>query len=160
VLRDAARRGMSMYIYARAVNKPPPGAVSRPRCPHAVRRAATLLAATLAAGVAAALPAHAARPGGTQIRSHPDTTANAPSGKHADDVEPGPLPFGSTLVSTFQAGRVFNGGATDIGWATSSNGGVSWTHGFLPGTSKEAMKPGPFFSVSDPSVAYDAHDGA
>jgi hypothetical protein len=29
-------------------------------------------------------------------------------------------------------------------------------HGFLPGTSREAMKPGSFFSVSDASVAYDA----
>ena len=64
------------------------------------------------------------------------------------------------MVSAFQTGRVFNGGATDIGWATSTNGGVSWTHGFLPGTSREAMQPGPFFSVSDPSVAYDARDGA
>src|SRR5262249_8262918 len=64
------------------------------------------------------------------------------------------------VVSAFQVGRVFNGGATDIGWAVSRNGGVSWTHGFLPGTSQQAMRPGPFFSFSDPSVAYDARDRA
>jgi len=74
-------------------------------------------------------------------------------------VEPDTFAFGSTVVSAFQVGRVFNGGATDIGFATSSNGGVSWAHGFLPGTSVQAMQPGPFFSVSDPSVAYDARDG-
>jgi hypothetical protein len=34
----------------------------------------------------------------------------------------GHLRPGSTMVSTFQVGRVFNGGATDIGWATSTNG--------------------------------------
>jgi hypothetical protein len=151
---------MSMHIYARAAHKPATSAVSRLRCPRAVRRTATLVAAVLAAGFAAATPAHAAQPGVTQISSDPYTTANAPSGQHATEVEPDTFAFGSTVVSAFQTGRVFNGGATDIGWATSSNGGVSWTHGFLPGTSKEAMKPGPFFSVSDPSVAYDARDGA
>ena len=149
-----------MHIYARAAHKPACGAVARARYPRAVPRAATLVAATLAAGFAAATPAHAAQPGVTQISSDPYTTANAPSGQHATEVEPDTFAFGSTVVSAFQTGRVFNGGATDIGWATSSNGGVSWTHGFLPGTSKEAMKPGPFFSVSDPSVAYDARDGA
>ncbi len=65
-------------------------------------------------------------------------------------------PAGSTLVTSFQVGRVFNGGATDIGVSTSTDGGVSWREAFLPGTSREAMRPGPFFSVSDPSVAYDA----
>jgi len=54
-------------------------------------------------------------------------------------VEPDTFAFGSTVVSAFQVGRVFNGGATDIGFATSSNGGVSWAHGFLPGTSVQAM---------------------
>jgi BNR repeat-like domain len=151
---------MSMHIHAPAAYKPAPAALSRPRCPRAVRRAVILVAAALAAGFAAATPAHATQPGVTQISSDPYTPVNAPSGQHATEVEPDTFAFGSTVVSAFQTGRVFNGGATDIGWATSSNGGVSWTHGFLPGTSKEAMKPGPFFSVSDPSVAYDARDGA
>jgi len=103
-----------------------------------------------------AAAALAAAPGVVQISSDPYTAANAPRGQHATEVEPDTFTFGSTLVSAFQVGRVFNGGATDIGWATSLNGGVSWTHGFLPGTSQEAAQPGPFFSVSDPSVAYDA----
>jgi hypothetical protein len=117
-----------------------------------------LLAALLAATFVAAAPAQAAQPGVVQTSADPYTSANAPTGTHATEVEPDTFAWGSTMVSTFQVGRVFNGGATDIGWATSANGGVSWTHGFLPVTSREAMQPGAFFSVSDPSVAYDARD--
>lgn len=41
---------------------------------------------------------------------------------------------GSTFVSAFQVGRFFGGGASDIGFATSTNGGTSFSSGFLPGT--------------------------
>jgi hypothetical protein len=119
-----------------------------------------LLAALLTVAFAAAAPAQAAQPGVAQISTDPYTPANAPTGRHATEVEPDTFSWGSTMVSAFQVGRVFNGGATDIGWATSTNGGVSWTHGFLPAPSREAMQPGAFFSVSDPSVAYDARDRA
>jgi hypothetical protein len=105
-----------------------------------------------------AAPAQAAQPGVTQISADPYTPATAPTGQHATEVEPDTFAFGSTLVSVFQVGRVFNGGATDIGFALSRDGGVSWSHGLLPGTSREAVRPGPFFSVSDPSIAYDARD--
>jgi hypothetical protein len=121
-------------------------------------RAFAVFAAVLTTAFALASPAHAAQPGVTQISSDPYTVANAPSGEHATEVEPDTFAWGSTIVSTYQVGRVFNGGATDIGFSTSNDGGVSWTHGFLPGTSKEAMQPGPFFSASDASVAYDAKD--
>ncbi|HZC51605.1 MAG TPA: sialidase family protein [Mycobacterium sp.] len=117
-----------------------------------------MLAGLLTAAFAAAVPAQAVQPGLVQISADPYTPANAPRGQHATEVEPDTFAWGSTMVSTFQVGRVFNGGATDIGFATSTNGGVSWTHGFLPGTSQEAMQPGPFFSASDASVAYDARD--
>jgi hypothetical protein len=112
--------------------------------------------AALAAAFTVAAPAQAAQPGVTQISSDPYTAANASRGQHATEVEPDTFAWGSTIVSTYQVGRVFNGGATDIGFSRSVSGGVSWTHGFLPGTSQQAMKPGPFFSVSDASVAYDA----
>jgi BNR repeat-like domain len=121
-------------------------------------RALFVVGVIVAFGTAAL--AQAAQPGVTQISSDPYTAASAPTGEHATEVEPDTFAWGSTVVSAFQTGRVFNGGATDIGWATSTNGGVSWTHGFLPHTSVEAMSPGVFFSVSDPSVAYDARDGA
>src|SRR6516162_8312325 len=158
VLRDPARRVMSMHIVARAAGSAARGALPRLRLPRTAWWLAAVLAAALTATFAAATPALAAQPGVTQISADPYTPATAPSGEHATEVEPDTFAFGSTVVSAFQVGRVFNGGATDIGFAISRNGGVSWTHGFLPGTSGEAMRPGPFFSVSDPSVAYNARD--
>jgi BNR repeat-like domain len=119
------------------------------------RWAVALLVAPLCVAFLGA-PAHAAQPGVVQVSADPYTAENAPTGMHATEVEPDTFAWGSALVTTFQVGRVFNGGATDIGVATSTNGGVSWRQAFLPGTSREAMRPGPFFAASDPSVAYDA----
>ena len=91
----------------------------------------------------------------TQISADPFT--NAP-GQHATEVEPHMLANGNTLVAAFQVGRIHDGGATDIGWATSTDGGVSWAHGFLPGlTTGEGT--GPYDAASDPNVAYDAKHG-
>ena len=88
----------------------------------------------------------------TQISSDPYTVA---PGQHATEVEPHMLANGSTLVAAFQTGRIAPGGSTDIGWATSQDGGNTWTHGFLPGlTTGEGT--GPYDAVSDPAVAYDA----
>ena len=68
------------------------------------------------------------------------------------------LAKGSTLVAAFQTGRIKLGGGTDIGWATSTDGGNTWTHGFLPGlTTGEGS--GPYDAASDPAVAYDAKHG-
>lgn len=61
---------------------------------------------------------------------------------------------GSTLVAAFQTGRIAGGGATDIGWATSTDGGATWTHGFLPGLT-QGEGSGPYEAASDPVVAYD-----
>ena len=81
-----------------------------------------------------------------------------PPGQHATQVEPHMLASGSTLVSAFQTGRIIAGGGTDIGWATSTDGGVTWTHGFLPGLTK-GEGTGPYDAASDPAVAYDAKHG-
>lgn len=68
------------------------------------------------------------------------------------------LSAGSTLVAAFQTGRIASGGATNIGWATSTDGGATWTDGFLPGlTTGEGS--GPYDAASDPVVAYDAKHG-
>lgn len=88
----------------------------------------------------------------TQISSDPFTVG---PGQHGTEVEPHMFGNGSTLVATFQTGRIFSGGATDIGWATSTDGGTSWAHGFLPGLTK-AEGTGPYDAASDPNVAYDA----
>ena len=71
-------------------------------------------------------------------------------------MEPDTFAVGSTIVSAFQAGRFFNGGASNIGFATSTNGGRSWTSGFLPATTVNATPAGPYPRASDPTVAYDA----
>src|SRR5579862_1845617 len=95
------------------------------------------------------------RPTLTQISSDPYTIG---PGQHATEVEPHMLANGSTLVAAFQTGRIVPGGATDIGWATSTDGGATWSHGFLPGlTTGEGS--GPYDAASDPAVAYDAKHG-
>jgi hypothetical protein len=74
--------------------------------------------------------------------------------QHRTEVEPDVFAFGSTIVSAFQVGRVFGGGASNIGWATSRDGGATWSHGYLPGITGNGG--GPFGQASDATVAYDA----
>ncbi|HLO17808.1 MAG TPA: sialidase family protein [Anaerolineales bacterium] len=88
-----------------------------------------------------------------QISSDPYTN---PDSQHRTEVEPDTFAFGSTIVSAFQVGRFFSGGASNIGFATSTNGGQSWTQGFLPGTTAFATPAGVYLRASDPVVAYDA----
>src|SRR5437764_8702421 len=88
-----------------------------------------------------------------QISSDPYTNSTS---QHHTQVEPDIYSFGSTIVAAFQSGRFFDGGASDIGWATSTNAGKTWTHGFLPSTSVLATPPGSYDRVSDPAVVYDA----
>jgi hypothetical protein len=83
-----------------------------------------------------------------------DTFTNTTS-QHATEVEPGVFAVGSTIVTAFQVGRIFSGGGSDIGFATSTNGGVSWTNGFLPGITT-FQGGGTFSAASDPSVTFDA----
>ncbi|MDQ6780161.1 MAG: glycoside hydrolase [Candidatus Eremiobacteraeota bacterium] len=78
------------------------------------------------------------------------------SSQHQTEVEPSMLAMGSTVVAAFQAGRFFQAGASDIGFATSRDAGATWTAGFLPGITTAAQAGNPFASVSDPAVAFDA----
>jgi hypothetical protein len=91
----------------------------------------------------------------TQVSSDPYSVS---PGQHATEVEPHMMANGTTLVAAFQTGRIAPGGSTDIGWATSTDGGTTWSHGFLPGlTTGEGT--GPYDAASDPAVAYDAKHG-
>jgi hypothetical protein len=83
-----------------------------------------------------------------------DTFTN-PTSQHATQVEPDSFSFGSTIVTAFQSGRFTNGGSSDIGFATSTDGGSSWTNGFLPGITNIQSPGNPYDRDSDPSVAYD-----
>jgi hypothetical protein len=88
----------------------------------------------------------------TRVSTDPYTNT---ASQHQTEVEPDTFSFGSTIISAFQVGRVFGGGSANIGWATSTNGGQSWTNGFLPATTGQASPVGPFSAISDPAVAYD-----
>lgn len=89
------------------------------------------------------------------LRVSSDPYRNSTS-QHQAQVEPDSFAFGSTVVNTFQSGRFFDGGSSNIGWATSTDGGATWKKGFLPGVTQFSAPPGPYPRVSDPSVAYDA----
>jgi BNR repeat-like domain len=125
-----------------------------------VRPAASLAALAAAALLVVAAPAAANVPV-TPVSADPFTNATS---QHATEVEPDTFAFGSTVVATYQVGRFFDGGASGIGFARSTDGGVTWgTSSFLPGLTFNAgpfADPNsPFERVSDPSVAYDArHD--
>lgn len=86
----------------------------------------------------------------------------SPLSYHASHVEPMIAAHGSTIVATFQTGRVYDGGSCDIGWATSTDGGRTWQHGLLPLTifgGQATTGVGPLSRASDPAVAYDEPDG-
>ncbi len=91
-----------------------------------------------------------------QLSSDPFTNSTS---QHKTEVEPDTFASGSTIVSTFQVGRFFSGGASDIGFATSTNGGKTFTAGFLPGTTPFSTPKGIWARTSDASVAFDARDG-
>ena len=90
----------------------------------------------------------------TQI-SHDEFT-NSDS-QHQTEVEPDTFAFGNTVVSAFQQGRFFNGGGSDIGFATSFNGGETFVHGSLPAATINSRPSNPtYLRGSDASVAFDA----
>ena len=68
------------------------------------------------------------------------------------------LANGTTLVAGFQTGRISPGGATAIGFSTSTDGGSTWTNGFLPGLTT-GFGGGPYNAASDAAVAFDAKHG-
>jgi hypothetical protein len=119
-----------------------------------MKRLLRLAAVTAAASVAPAASALAAN---TSVIDDPYTN---PSSQHATAVEPDTFAFGSTLVVVSQVGRFFDGGASSTAFATSTNGGNSFSSGPLPGLTDQAPFPGgPFDRTTDPVVAYDAkHD--
>jgi hypothetical protein len=82
-----------------------------------------------------------------------DTFTDIPS-QHDTEVEPATFSYGSTIVSAFQVARIYGGGGADIGFATSTNGGVTWTNGYLPGIT--IYKGGTNSAASDAAVAFDA----
>jgi hypothetical protein len=100
--------------------------------------------------------AAAAAPPLTTLSTDPYTNTTS---YHQTEVEPDTFSFGSTIVATFQVGRFSDGGSSNLGYATTTNNGASWTNGFMPGTTIYATPAGPWARISDPSVTYDLkHD--
>ncbi|HEX8119724.1 MAG TPA: sialidase family protein [Solirubrobacteraceae bacterium] len=110
-------------------------------------RRIVVLTAALVALPATALAAN------TPAITDPYTNADS---QHRTAVEPDTFAFGSTLVVASQIGRYFDGGASGIGVATSTNNGVSFTSQALPGlTNNPPVGGGAYDRATDPVVAYD-----
>src|SRR5882757_6430087 len=82
--------------------------------------------ATLSFGAASA----AANVPLTRVSTDPFTNSTS---QHQTELEPDTFADHGTVISAFQVGRFFNGGASDIGIARSGDGGLSWSSAFLPG---------------------------
>ncbi|GGU87350.1 hypothetical protein GCM10010211_62010 [Streptomyces albospinus] len=129
--------------------------VLRPRSPRGPDRSAaptTLRSADTEP--AARSGTSATRSALTQVSTDPFTNT---SSQHATELEPDTYAWGNTIVASSQVGRFTDGGASDIGWDTSTDGGTTWQHGTLPGIT--AYQGGSWARVSDPAVAYDARHG-
>ena len=104
----------------------------------------------------------AALPAGAQnlFRQLSQDSFTGGNGQHMSEVEPGAFAYGSTIVTAFQVARVYGGGGMDVGFATSTNAGIAWTNGYLPGLTQWYESNGSTYSAaSDASVAYDLKHG-
>ena len=88
------------------------------------------------------------------IQLSQDTFTNQAS-QHQSEVEPGTYSYGSTIVTAFQVARIYGGGGADIGFATSTDGGLTWVNGYLPNLTIYEGN-GIYQAASDAAVAYDA----
>jgi hypothetical protein len=109
----------------------------------------------IALATAASLPSHAQ----SLSRQISQDSFTNPSSQHMTEVEPSAATNGPVIVAAFQVGRISGGGGADIGFATSLNGGISWTNGYLPGLTQNGPGGGPNSAASDASVAYNAKFG-
>jgi hypothetical protein len=82
-----------------------------------------------------------------------------PASQHETQVEPDSLTIGRATVAAFQVGRRFDGAATNVGFATSTDDGRTWRSGLLPGLTAASVPPGPHERATDPVVAFDAAHG-
>ena len=76
--------------------------------------------------------------------------------QHESEVEPDSFTSGRTTVAAFQVGRHFEGAATNVGFAVTTDDGATWRSGFLPGLTDASVPPGANERASDPAVAFDA----
>src|SRR2546421_12849964 len=86
-----------------------------------------------------------------QVSSDPYTNS---TGQHQTQVEPDVASSGNTIVAALQSGRMTSSvlGSTNIGWATSTDGGATWAHGFLPSLTVYSTPAGTYYGATDPTV--------
>lgn len=113
-----------------------------------------LLFVLLLAGLTWSPRAQADSPHVIQISTDPYTDDG---NVHQTETEPAVASFGGTTVAALMAGISPAAGATNIGWATSFDGGHSWLHGFLSDTT--TIVGGIYTTVADPSVNYNSRFG-
>jgi len=119
------------------------------------RGVASVALLVVVGGLAVAASVYAGSVVATPISSDPYTNQTS---QHRTQLEPDSFGYGNTVVATFQTGRFFDGGSSNIGWATTTNAGRTWTTGMLPATTIFATPAGPWARISDPAVAYDPQD--
>src|SRR5262249_34731940 len=139
----SSRSNRERHVHAAGCPWEPRAPCGRPL--RGLRRAARrvlLIGAALTAGLAVtAAPAHAAQAGVTQVSADPYTPAVAPSGERATEVEPDTFAHGSTLVTAFPVGRVFNGGGPRIRLSPRTHGGGPGGHRIPPGPRMATQRP-------------------
>jgi hypothetical protein len=93
----------------------------------------------------------------TLIKLSSDTLTNS-DGQHATELETSAFSFGSTIVVSFEVARGNgHGGGADIGFATSTDAGSTWTAGYLSGLT--TVQGGTAAATGNASITYDAKHG-
>ncbi|MFI5728733.1 M28 family peptidase [Kribbella sp. NPDC051587] len=87
----------------------------------------------------------------TKISTDPYSNTDA---QHATQLETVSYAAGNTVVTAWQNARYENGAGTGVGWGTSTDAGVTWQQGKVPGLTK--TDGGTYDRVALPAVAYDA----
>ncbi len=123
-----------------------------PGCGNRFAFLASVLASAISLAVATPVQAQF-----SLVKISSDSFHNSDS-QHKTEVEPDTYSWGSTMVAAFQVARIADGGGADLGFSTSTDGGKTWTYGYLPGLTVN-YKHGPNSAASDASVVYDAKHG-
>jgi hypothetical protein len=134
---------------------------------------AAALLAVIAVVATAAAGSHAANAAGTTVLLRDVRTGSDPLGSLLQTATPTDYIQPDTqiepsiavnphnpldVVTGYQEGRVDGGGDATNGWATSIDGGSTWTHGELPGLTSYPGQTGPFDRASDAVVAFGSNN--
>jgi hypothetical protein len=86
---------------------------------------------TIAVGASFGLASNALSSAGaiSMARVSEDPYTNSTSFQKTE-LEPDSFANGSTIAPVFRSGRFADGGSSNVGWATSTDGGATWKQGF------------------------------